>query len=439
MDMINIRNYRFEWSHIAILLVFLFPLFSNTLRHWASTSYALLALFVLISAGKYTYDLNKQEKIFLAVIALHVISTVISNALTGWTYASNKWFFSGELRFLLAIPIYLYLRSIPEIWKYLLISIPFGAIIIGLTGITDFMLKYTRGDVGMIFAEGVYGHIFQGNVSVLWSVLSYAAFEYYKGHKKLRMICLAGAFIGAMGAFVSVTRNAWLSVVLLYMIVFFMQGGVRRAISVLNIRKVAVILLVFMGVLYFLSGIEYVESRFKRIYEEPVAYMNSDRSETMKFTSIGFRLEQWRGVLYAFEEKPVFGHGVGNSGKVHNRYIREGRLNDVIYQEPTEKLGTPSHVHNAYFEYLGDTGLIGFIAIILVIYYAPYVAFRSRNNGGLAWKFVILHGMAFGIASLTEVPFIRNNWTSIYFLPAIVFFIWLMHDNEKAAAFVTNK
>lgn len=437
--MINLKDYRFEWTHPAILLVFLFPLFSNTLRHWASSSYGLLALLALFSVKQYTYNLKKEEKIFLTIIALHVIAVVFSNVLAGWSRASHEWFFSGELRLLLAIPIYLYLRGIPHIWKYLLASIPLAAIIIGLTGIVDFMLRYSRGDTGMIFAEGIYGHIFQGNISALWSVLSFAAIEYYQDNKKMRMLCIAGASIGAIGAFVSITRNAWLSLVLLYGLVFILQGGVGKVVNILGAKKIVLILAALAGVLYFLSGIEYVSSRFKQVYEEPVAYFTADRSKPIEFTSIGFRLEQWRGVFYAVEEKPILGHGIGNSGKVHNRYIREGKLNQVIYQEPTEKLGTPSHVHNAYLEYLGDTGMVGFILIILVIFYAPYVAFRSRGNGGLAWKFVILHGAAFALASLTEVPFIRNNWTSIFCLPAVVFFIWLMHENSMHDSQAVNK
>ena len=434
----SFRDYRYDWSHIAILLVFAAPLFSNTLRHWASSSYGLLVLLALFSVKRYTYDLSREEKIFLAIFVLHTMSVILSNALSGWTRASHTWFFSGEIRILLAVPLYLYLRGIPNIWKYLMTSIPLGAIIIGLTGVIDFMLRYSRSDVGLIFAEGVYGHIFQGNISALWSVLSYAAIEYFKDNKKMRMICLAGALIGAIGAFVSITRNAWLSLVLLYALVFILQGGIGKVIEVLGFRKIVLIIVSIAGVLYFLSGIEYVNARFKQVYEEPVAYFNANRSKPMEFTSIGFRLEQWRGVYYAFEEKPIFGHGVGNSGKVHNRYIDEGRLNEVIYQEPTEKYGTPSHVHNAYLEFLGDTGIVGFILFMLLLFYAPYVAFRSRNNGGLAWKFVIIHSAAFAIASLTEVPFIRNNWTSIFCLPAIVFFIWLMHDYKKAASTTTS-
>jgi O-antigen ligase len=414
-----------------MLLIFLFPLFSNTLRHWVSTIYVLIALLAVFSVKKYTYDLRKEEKIFLAIFALHVLSSAISNSLSGWTYASKTWFVSGDVRFLFAIPIYLYLRNIPGIWRYFLYAIPFSAIMIGLTGIVDFLTRYMRGEVGGILAEGVYGHIFQGDIAILWSVLSYAVFDYFKNSKRMRALCISGAVLGAIGALMSITRNAWLSLILLYALLFMIQGGGGRVANVLGARKLALILISLFGALYFLSGIEFVRDRVAQIYEEPVMYFTADRSKPIELRSLTFRLEQWRGVIYAFEEKPIFGHGIGNSGKVHNRYIKEGRLNPMIYQEPTERSGSPSHVHSAYFEYLGDAGIVGFILIILVIFYAPYVAYRYRSNDGLAWKFVILHGAAFGISSLTEVPFIRNNWTSIFIVSGLVFFLWLAKENEQ--------
>jgi O-antigen ligase len=434
MNMFSVKDYKYNWMHLGIMLVFLFPLFTNTLRHWASSTYVLLVLVSLISLKNWTYDLKKEEKIFLAIMVLHVVSSVISNALAGWTRASHTWFFSGDIRFLFAVPVYLYLRSIPGIWKYFLMAVPIGAAIIGITGIVDFMMRYLRGDVEMIFAEGVYGHIFQGNISALWSVLSYAALGFYKSNKTMRMLCVSGAVLGAAGALVSVTRNAWLSLVLLYMLAFVLQGGVAKTFSSIGMKRAVLIAVALCTGLYFLSGIDYVNARFTRIFQEPVAYFNADRSKPIEFTSIGFRLEQWRSVIYAIEEKPVFGHGIGNIGIVQNRYIREGKVNQLIYQEPTEKYGTPVHVHSVYFEYLGDTGIVGFILILLVMFYAPYVAFRSRSKDNLAWKLVIIHGAAFAIASLTEVPFIRNNWTSVFLLPGLVMFIWLMNENDKDAS-----
>lgn len=428
--MLNIKQYFESREALAASLIFLFPLFANSLRHWAGGLFILLALLSLFSVKRFTYDLRKEERIFLAIILLHVLSTIVSNVLAGWTTASHEWFFSGDIRFIFAIPLYMYIRRIPEIWKYLVCALPLAAIIIGLTGLIDFLWRFKSGNVEMIFAEGVYGHIFQGNIAALWSVLSYLAIDFFKGSKRMQALCLSGAVIGAVGALVSVTRNAWLSLILLYLIVFLLQGGLSKIINSLGMAKIVIVTITLLSVLYFMSGFVYINERVKQIYQEPVEYFQADKTKRMRFTSIGFRLEQWRGALLAVKEKPLFGHGIGNAGKVHNAYIREGRLNEMIYQEPAEKTGSPTHVHSAYFEYLGDAGIVGFILIILVMFYAPYLAFKSRKNGGLAWKFVIMHGAAFGMASLTEVPFIRNNWTSIFIMPSIVFFIWLIHDRE---------
>ena len=430
--MFSVKDYRFNWMHLGILLVFLFPLFTNTLRHWASSTYVLLVLVSLFSIKKYTFDLKKEEKIFLAIIVLHVASTVISNALAGWTRASHTWFFSGDIRFLFAVPVYLYLRSIPGIWKYFLMAVPVGAVIIGLTGVIDFMMRYMRGEVEMIFAEGVYGHIFQGNISALWSVLSYAAYGYYKDNKKMRILCMSGAVLGAVGALVSVTRNAWLSLILLYMLIFILQGGAVKTIKALGLKRAAFIGMALLPVLYFLSGIDYVNARFTRILQEPIAYFNADRNEPIEFTSIGFRLEQWRGAIYAFEEKPVFGHGVGNTGVVHNRYVKEGKLNEVIYQDSADR-GNATHTHSVYFSYLGDKGVVGFVLIILLLFYPIYVAIQQRRYSNDAWKFQILLSTAFILASLTEHPFVRNNWTSVFIVSSLVIFIWMIDADESKA------
>jgi O-antigen ligase len=410
--MFSFKEFISSRAMMVSTLIFLFPLCINTLRHWVSSIFILIFLFSISAVKKYKWDLKKEEKIFLLILLLHVLTVLVSNLLAGWTYASHRWFFAGEIRLLLAIPIYLYLRQIPDIWKWILRGIPLGAVIIGLTGIIDFSMRYSTGDISMIFAEGAYGHIFQGNIAALLSIFR------------------TGAVLALTGAVLSVTRNAWLSLVLLYFVAFLLKGGVSKYSSAFSFKRFVVILVVFIPALYFLSGIDYVKARFERVVEEPVAYFNADRSKPIPFTSIGFRLEQWRGVLLAFEEKPLLGHGVGNMGKVTNVLIREGKINEVVYLEHTEKTGRPTHVHSAYFEFLGDTGLIGLTFTLLMLGYPMYVAVKKRQRNNHAWKFVFIHSFAFAIASLTEVPFIRNNWTSVFLVFGLVFFVWLIQESD---------
>ena len=113
--MLNIKQYFENREMFAALLIFMFPLFANSLRHWVAGLFILLALLSLFSIKRFTYDLNREEKIFLSILLLHAFSTIVSNVLNGWTYASHKWFFSGDIRFIFAVPIYLYIRRIPEI------------------------------------------------------------------------------------------------------------------------------------------------------------------------------------------------------------------------------------------------------------------------------------------------------------------------------------
>ncbi len=412
-------------------MLLLFPLCLNTLRHWASSIYVIVFLISISAIKQYKWDLKKEEKVFLSILFLHVLAVFVSNMLAGWTHASNRWFFAGEFRILLAIPIYLYLRQVPDIWRWLLRGVPLGAMIIGLTGVIDFGIRYYKGDVAMIFAEGAYGHIFQGNISALLSVLSYLAIGYFRDDRIFYRLSIAGAAFAFIGAMFSVTRNAWLSVLILYFIAFLIRGDVSRYLPSVSVKKYAVVILLLFPAIYFLSSIDYVKARLERVVEEPIAYFNADRSQPLPFTSIGFRLEQWRGVILAFEEKPLLGHGVGNMGRLQNRLIKEGKLNEVVYLDHTEKTGRPTHVHSAYFEYLGDTGLIGLFITLLMLFYPMYVSIRNRKQSHMAWKFVFIHSAAFAVASLTEVPFIRNNWTSVYLIFGVVFFVWLMNETDE--------
>lgn len=429
--MFNLKEIFTSRTLLVSWMILLFPLCLNTLRHWASSIYVITFLLSISAIRQYKWDLKKEEKVFLSILLLHVLAVFTSNMLAGWTYASNRWFFAGEFRMLLAIPIYLYIRQIPEIWKWLLRGIPAGAIVIGLTGIIDFGLRYYKGDIAMIFAEGAYGHIFQGNISALLSVLSFLAIGYFKDDRIFYRLSVAGAALAFIGAIFSVTRNAWLSLLILYFLVFIIRGDILKYLSSVSLKQYAVVVLLLLPTLYFLSSIDYVKARLERVVEEPIAYFNHDRSQPLPFTSIGFRLEQWRGVILAFEEKPLLGHGVGNMGRVSNRHVKEGKLNEVIFMDHTEQTGRPTHVHSAYFEYLGDTGLIGFVVTLLMLFYPIYVSIKNRKHSHMAWKFVFIHSTAFAVASLTEVPFIRNNWTSVFLIFGTVFFIWLMKEIDE--------
>ena len=72
------------------------------------------------------------------------------------------------------------------------------------------------------------------------------------------------------------------------------------------------------------------------------------------------------------------------------------------------------------------------VLILLLLLYPVYVAMRSRDRTDHAWKFQLLFSSAFILASLTEHPFVRNNWTSVFIVCSVVIFIWMTRNEEVA-------
>jgi len=66
-------------------MILLFPVFINTLRHWASSIYVLIFLVSVTAIRQTRWDLKKEEKIFLTIFFLHVLTVFTSNMLAGWT------------------------------------------------------------------------------------------------------------------------------------------------------------------------------------------------------------------------------------------------------------------------------------------------------------------------------------------------------------------
>ncbi len=422
-------NFEASRTNSVILLLFLFPLFVNSIRHWVSSIYVLLFLVSIFSINRKDFHIYKEERIFLVLLIAHVGSVIISNTLAGWTNASLDWF-GVEPRYLLAIPIYIFVRQIPSAWKAFAFALPLSAVIIGIHAIIDFLMKYKVGAVEIIYAEGIYGHIYMGNIAALLSVTSFLA-RSLRQNPGWKVLCFGGAALAACAALLSITRNAWLSLIVLYGVVFVLESNFNMKWDRKNLAIVFSSVGMVALTLFLMFRVDYVQERLEQVYDEPKAYFNADRSKPMEFSSLVYRLEQWRGATLAFLEKPILGHGVGNIGTVGNRLIQEGKLNEVVYHPQSEKVGAPAHVHSAYFEYLADTGIIGLLIIVSMMGYPLFLSLRWRKRSDHAWKFLVLTNTAFLVASLTEIPFIRNNWSSVFLVFNIVFLAWLVNDRYE--------
>lgn len=145
----------------------------------------------------------------------------------------------------------------------------------------------------------------------------------------------------------TVSRGGYLGlvvVVLIYLFVFF-----RKVFSFRNILIMAVAgILVYWGVTYALSQ---GQARASREFFGHVTLNDLYEGE-----SIQGRLNTFEFAYSAFEKNPVLGIGVGNYGPYAKHY----------------PVNTPKYgwdiVNNQFIETLAETGLVGFIAFVLIFF-----------------------------------------------------------------------
>lgn len=426
---LRLREQKRSCAAIAVLLS-AFPLFAISLDHWVSTIYYLVGLVCLIAISvshRHAPPLQSNEKLFLWILAFYLAATLIANTSSGWTGASFSWY-EADLRFMFAIPIFLFLRRYPHSALYLLRAAPVAAVLTGSYVIYETMLENAR-------FEGAYGPIFAGNVAVLLAVISLATMRYDTYPLRIRIpLHLAGFVLALVAAVLSGTRSAWLAaMVALPIVLFFMaesgrEARLRRRVIVGAATLVAAVLVAAVALEPRLT-----QHRFAVAVEQAVDFLSAEpgaeRSKAAD-SSVGIRLEQWRIGLRIVAEHPVFGIGVGNVGPLINRYVEAGTASPAIYVEGADAR-RGSHLHSAYFDALVFKGVTGLVTLLAVLLYPLWLALRY-GRGLPARPVLIGLSVSFLVFGLTEDPFIRNNFTSIYLLFLVCILVLLF--SEKAAS-----
>jgi O-antigen ligase len=393
-------------------LLFAFPLLIVSVRSWATGIFSLLALLSLWQLSQPRQPLHREERRFVGVLLFYFAIALLANSLSGWTYASVRWF-SADLRPLLAIPIFLLLRAHPQAVVGLLRGVPIAGLLAGAYAIH---LKLE----GAERIEGPYGPIFLGNISVLLAVISVATVRYHTYPIALRLpLHLLGAAMALAAAVFSGTRGAWLAAAVALPIAL---GFVLMSARAARLRKyVAVGTVIVVGLVLALTlalAPRLVQNRVAGATEEAVRFLTAETPEQRDkaaFSSAGIRLEQWRVGLQIFSEHPLLGIGVGNVSDEINRRIAAGTASRAI-SVPDADEGRGSHLHSAYVDALVFKGGLGLMALLAIMAYPAYLAFRRGNRGCRAAGMIVTHVVAFAAFNLTEDPFIRNNFSSVYFV-----------------------
>ncbi len=361
-------------------------------------SYGATLLFV---GGLYTLfthrrvlPLDRYDKLILGAVLLFGVQGLVSWLIHG---------FDGDVdklsRFILAIPVFFLIYrarpSLHALWLGLAFGV-LGALLLAL---------YQRLILGELRADGFSNAIQFGNLAMLMGMLCLAglawAHSLSRHRRKMLVLLSLAAVAGVITSALSGSRGGWLGLPIILVVIFVAYY------AIFSLRaKLLVLLCVVLGGFFLLSNPHIgVKQRIAEAYHEIALFQDG----TVQ-TSVGYRLEMWRGAIKLAQEKPLFGWG------------------DEGYQEGMQQLRETNqirgradlftHAHNEFIDRLAKQGITGLIALIL-LYQVPLWTFASAKRAAhLPTRAVAMAGILLSLCyfdfGLTQAFLRHNNGVMVY-------------------------
>lgn len=247
-------------------------------------------------------------------------------------------------------------------------------------------------------AEGFHMAIMFGDVAMAMGLMALAGIQRF-ARTRLSFLPLLTFAAGVTASILSGTRGGWMALVL-SIVPLYSYGRHAAGRRVIVFALAGVSLLAASACMPELG----VRQRFVDIAGDLQKYRDGNPD-----TSIGLRLENWKGAVKIFSEHPLTGIGRANY---------EQGLNDLVARkELPPAVSGLKHAHNELLNAFATEGIIGGFALIF-LYAAPLAFFvrRLRHDPvcrpyALAGLLLVLSFIDFG---LTQVLFVHHIGSAFY-------------------------
>ena len=388
-------------SFFAGMCVLMLSVMGTSVSHVASTSFALLVLAGLFTMKRWKQawtGLGREEKWLLYGFALYALSGFLSylnvQDVAEYTKDIERYF-----RFLLAIPIYLFLKSYRiDVIRYLYA----GAILSGPFLLSVAMYAYFENP--NMPAKGQYHHIIFGslamlNVGVMLAILLTTKLSHFA-----RIAVSVSILCAFTAAILSQSRGVWLAAPAYLVIVLYMTWRHSKKTAVIALLAIAII----ASVVALSPAGDIVKKRITEAVDEVTSFYKEDRYAS----SVGARLAMWEIAVDVWKENPVLGTGPGDFD------------DEVIaLQGKGEYVGMEIHAstHNIYVQALVNTGLFGIFVLLFSIFFQPVrLLYSSRYNNRTTSLSGLTVLLLFAVVGLSESWILRLPMVSVYIIYILV-------------------
>ncbi|PIE45536.1 MAG: hypothetical protein CSA45_02280 [Gammaproteobacteria bacterium] len=397
--------------YMSTLLIFAIP---TIIDHSYSVGAVILFVAYLTFKSKLSLDsLGVQEKI---LISGFVVFSILSGIASIYHFELHN-LLKISLKFFLAVFILIYLLQYPPNPFFFFTCCAIGAIGSGAISIYQLNISHISRPHGHI------NPIFFASITLCLVTFclfgTYAAQQLNKKTTRYAYILLLvfGAIIGLAAVFLSASRGAWIAIpfVVLGMMLLY-KPAVKYLVAI------AMVLVVGLAVAWHAPQ-STIKDRFMQATSDIKRYSEGEQ----QFTSVGARLDVWKGGTYLIAEKPIAGWGKKGASKRINQLAEDGLiLKSTIHI---------SHWHNWFIDTFVKQGVIGFIGV-LILFIVPFALFyrethrqNVRNiHRSLAFSGVLIVFL-FAIFSLTDV--ILAHTVGIIFYSLSICYLWAMLKKAK--------
>lgn len=406
-------------SHIALFCNALVATFFVTvLAFKKGYSYVPIALGVIATLSflfyrfklKQRWLLDKEDKFFV----FSLIGYFLTFAMSAIFNSDGFREIDNPSKILLLIPLIFFFQIYPIKKQTLFHSIPIGALVVGILAIYQkFILNLPKP-----FPDTM--HIQAGNISILLALFSIAIAFYWFAQKqnKTCIFYFACSAFGLLASILTGARGGWFAFpICILLILFFNFRYVHKQVIY------AVILILTLLLALFIYKPEFgIQQRLNEAESDITHYLEKKD----KTTSLGARFDMWENAVIAISEKPILGHG--SSG------YEEFKKNQVEAQQMAKTTLKFNSLHNQYLESFVKRGILGFAALIGVLFIPLSIFVRRLNTNDATLKCIailgIIHIIAHSFFFLSQ-SFLAHNSGSIFYFFVLILLYHLLKQKEN--------
>ena len=412
---------KFIFYNLPVILFSLIPFFLITGPFLSDLSISLISLLFLIYCKKeknFSYFKNKYFYFFLFFWGYLIINSLINNFNIDSLKISFFYFRYGV----------------------------FVVAVVALLNVDDKIIKYFFYCIFICFVslvlDGFYQYFVGENIFGLKSPQSYRVSSFFHDEMILGSYLsrLWPIFFG-LSIFIFKTKN---KLFLLFILTFILSevliflSGDRTAFFYINLSAIFVILfsnkLLKLRLFTLLSSILLVllisfinPTAKERVFDQTIKQMNLDKKDKDEpfYIFSEAHNEHYISAYKIFLDNKILGVGVKNFRKI---------CSDERYFIHVESCST--HPHNTYIQILAETGIIGFLFLITILFYfckyiLKHLIYKFKGKYPFNdFEICLLSGIAIYLWPFVPTGNVFNNWLNIAMIINIPFFIWSRKLNK---------